>query len=117
MNPVTVCALDELEPGTARRVEIAGIPVAVVRIGDDVHAVNDICSHQHVSLSEDGGMVWCDELEIECPKHGSMFSLVSGAAITLPATQPIDVYTASVVDGQVVVDVDARHDNGTEDQP
>jgi 3-phenylpropionate/trans-cinnamate dioxygenase ferredoxin component len=96
-----VCSVDELDDGAVRGFEVEGVPVAVVRIGDDVYAVDDICSHAHILLS--GGDVWCDELEIECPKHGSMFSLVTGAAVTLPATQPIAVHQASVVDGDVVV--------------
>jgi 3-phenylpropionate/trans-cinnamate dioxygenase ferredoxin subunit len=98
-----VCSFDELEPGTVRRVEIEGVPVAVVRCGDRVLAVNDVCSHANVSLS--GGAVWCEELEIECPKHGSTFSLISGEPATLPATQPIAVYPVEVVDGVVHVDV------------
>ena len=44
-----------------------------MRIDDDVYAIGDMCSHANVSLSE--GEVWCDEREIECPKHGSTFSL------------------------------------------
>jgi 3-phenylpropionate/trans-cinnamate dioxygenase ferredoxin component len=98
-----VCSLDELHDGSARRVEVDGVPVALVRCGDRVHAVNDICSHAHVSLS--GGPVWCDELEIECPKHGSTFSLLTGEPATLPATQPIAVYPVEIVDGTVHVDV------------
>ena len=76
-------------------------PVAVVRIDDDVYAIGDVCSHADVSLSE--GEVWCDERELECPKHGSAFSLVTGEPTTLPATQPVPVYDAVVVDGQVIV--------------
>ncbi len=97
----TVCALDDIDSGTARRFEVGGVPVAVVRIDDQVYAVNDVCSHANVSLSD--GEVWCAELEIECPKHSSSFSLISGEPQTLPATQPIDVYEASVVDGHIVV--------------
>ena len=69
--------LDELEPGTARRIDVDGVPVAVVRCGDDVYAIGDTCSHAQVSLSE--GDVWCDEREIECPKHSSTFDLLTGA--------------------------------------
>jgi 3-phenylpropionate/trans-cinnamate dioxygenase ferredoxin component len=101
MNPAAVCAIEELEPGTARRFDIDGVPVAVVRIGDDVYAIGDVCSHANVSLSE--GEVWCDERELECPKHSSTFSLVTGEPTTLPATQPVPVYDVSVVEGQVVV--------------
>ncbi len=45
--------------------------------------------------------MWEDELEIECPKHGSTFSLTTGEAQTLPATRPVPVY-AIQVDGDDV---------------
>ena len=77
--------LDELADGTATRVMVDGRPVCVVRIGDDVYAVGDVCSHANVSLSE--GEVWCDELEIECPQHSSTFSLQTGEPQTLPAAR------------------------------
>lgn len=99
-----VCALDDLEPGTARRFDVAGVAVAVVRIDDDVYAIGDVCTHADVSLS--GGEVWCDERELECPKHSSAFSLLTGEPQTLPATQPVPVFGAAVVDGQIHVTVE-----------
>jgi 3-phenylpropionate/trans-cinnamate dioxygenase ferredoxin subunit len=98
-----VCRLDDVAPGTARRFEVGGVPVALVRIGDDVYAIGDTCSHANVSLSD--GEVWCDEKQLECPKHGSAFSLVSGVPNTLPATQPVPVFAVRVVDGDVHVEV------------
>ena len=98
-----ILAFDELVDGAARRVDIGGLPVAVVRIGDEVFAIKDECSHQDVALS--GGEVWCEEREIECPRHGSTFSLIDGAALVLPATQPVPVYPVEVVDGRVLVSV------------
>lgn len=94
-----VCRLDDLAPGTATRFEVDGRRIAVVRIGDAVYAIGDRCSHADISLSE--GEVWCDELQLECWKHGSRFSLVDGHPDTLPATMPVPVYVASVVDGAV----------------
>jgi 3-phenylpropionate/trans-cinnamate dioxygenase ferredoxin subunit len=94
-------ALDDLEPGTARRIVVAGAPIAVVRIGDEVHAIGDVCSHANVSLSE--GEVWCDERELECPKHSSTFSLLTGEPLTLPATQPVPVYRTQVEGGSVTI--------------
>ena len=114
MTPVSeaVCALHDLAAGSARRFVIAGIPVAVVRIDDDVYAIGDICSHANVSLSE--GEVWCDEKEIECPKHSSTFDLLTGEPVTLPATQPVPVFDARVVDGDVVVTVTpGEHEGAT----
>ena len=72
------------------RFDVDGHRIAVVRIGDDFYASATRCSHADFSLSE--GDVWEDELEIECPKHGSTFSLATGEPQTLPATQPVPVY-------------------------
>ncbi len=101
MSGVTVCRLDDLADGAARKVDVDGVAVAVVRIGDDVYAIGDVCSHGNYSLSE--GEVWCEERELECPKHGSAFSLETGEPVTLPATQPVAVYDVAVVDGDVVI--------------
>jgi 3-phenylpropionate/trans-cinnamate dioxygenase ferredoxin component len=95
---------DQLAPNSAVKVDVDGRPVALVRIGDDVYAIGDTCSHADVSLSE--GEVLCDEREIECWKHGSAFSLVTGEPSTLPATQPVPVFVAHVVDGVVHVTVE-----------
>jgi 3-phenylpropionate/trans-cinnamate dioxygenase ferredoxin component len=98
-DAVRVCARDDIAPGSARRFDVGGRPVAVVRIGDDFYAIGDTCSHADFSLSE--GDVWPDELEIECPKHGSTFSLATGEPQTLPATTPVPVYDV-VVEGDDV---------------
>jgi len=93
--------LDDLKPGTARQVVIGPHKIALVRIDDDVYAIGDVCSHQDVSLSE--GEVLCDDKSIECWKHGSTFSLVDGHPEALPATKPVPVYEARVVDGEIEV--------------
>jgi 3-phenylpropionate/trans-cinnamate dioxygenase ferredoxin component len=101
MAKVTVCALDDLAPGATRRVEVGSRAIAIVRIGDEVYAIGDVCSHQDISLAE--GEVDPEERTIECWKHGSEFSLETGEALTLPATRPVPVYDARVDDGQVVL--------------
>jgi 3-phenylpropionate/trans-cinnamate dioxygenase ferredoxin subunit len=103
MTGTVVGRLADLATGTATRVEVDGHPVALVRIGDDVYAIGDTCSHADVSLSE--GEVDADERTVECFKHGSTFSLLTGEPQTLPATRPVPVYDVAVVDGDVVVSV------------
>lgn len=104
---VALCPLDELGDGEARRfdVEAGGLAhqVAVVRLGDDLYALGDICSHADYSLAE--GEVDAEEGTIECWKHGSLFSLATGEAETLPATRPVPVYEVGVEDGQVWLEV------------
>ena len=104
MSATVIAPLDDLVPGTVKRFEIEGRLVAVVRIDDSVYAIGDTCSHGNVSLSE--GEVLCDDLELECWKHGSTFSLITGEPLMLPAIKPVPVYSASVVDGNIVIDVE-----------
>ena len=47
-----VARFDDLVSGTATKVDVDGVAVAVVRIGDDVYAIGDMCSHANVSLSD-----------------------------------------------------------------
>ncbi len=96
-----LCALDELVPGSARRFDVGDRRLAVVRIDDDVYAVGDRCTHQDISLAE--GDVLVEERQIECWKHGSAFSLETGAPSSLPATKATPVYEVDVVDGDVFV--------------
>lgn len=103
MAEVEICALDELPNGGARRYDGDGVRVAVVRIGDDVYAIGDRCSHADVSLSE--GEVDSDARTIECIKHGSTFDLRTGEPETLPATRPVPVYRVFVRDGVVVLEL------------
>lgn len=98
---IQVGPLDELEPCGVRQVVAGEHRIAVVRIDDDVYAIGDRCSHQDVSLSE--GEVLCEDKQLECWKHGSAFSLEDGTPHALPATKPVPVYEARVVDGQIEV--------------
>ncbi|MEU6525513.1 non-heme iron oxygenase ferredoxin subunit [Streptomyces sp. NPDC046924] len=98
-----VCGLSELEEDTPKRVELDGTPVSVVHTGGEVFAINDICSHANVSLSE--GEV--DDCHIECWLHGSRFDLRSGKPDSLPATRPVPVYPVKIEGGSVFVDVSA----------
>jgi 3-phenylpropionate/trans-cinnamate dioxygenase ferredoxin subunit len=97
-----VAKFSELESGTAHKVMVDGVAVAVVRIEDELFAIADTCSHADISLSL--GMVWCDTKQIECIKHGSAFNLVTGQPDTFPATQPVAVYSAKVVNDEVIVE-------------
>ena len=102
------CAVDDLKPGTAMlanltREDGGEIPVAIVRSDDgDFYAIDDLCTHGEVSLSE-GEVVGCF---VECWAHGSRFDLRTGEPADLPAVTPVKTYTVNVVDDRVMVDID-----------
>ncbi len=95
------CPLADLVEGEAKRVELDGVAVCLVRTEGEVHAISDVCSHADVSLSE--GDV--DGLTIECWLHGSAFDLVTGQPTSLPATQPVPVYPVKIEGDEVLVAV------------
>ena len=80
----------DIPAGQARRFEVDGLAIAVVRIDDDFYAIGDVCTHQNISLSE--GEVLPDERQLECWKHGSAFSLETGEPSSLPATRAVPVF-------------------------
>ncbi len=101
MSFSVACNLDDLSESTPHQAVVDGVAVAVVKVAEAVFAVNDICSHGQVSLSE--GEV--DDCTLECWLHGSRFDLRTGAALSLPATEPVPVYPVKVEDGKVLVSV------------
>jgi len=94
-------ALDELAEAAPARVELDGVPVCLVRTGETVRALHDVCSHQRWSLAD--GEVYGEG--VECSLHGSTFDLTTGAPSSLPATTPVPTFATRVVDGTVEVDV------------
>jgi 3-phenylpropionate/trans-cinnamate dioxygenase ferredoxin component len=101
MGDLRVCSVKDVDPGSAKRFDVDGLKLCVVHIGDDFYVIDDTCSHADYSLSE--GDVWEDDREIECPKHGSTFSLETGDPQTLPATTPVRAYDVKVDGDDVVV--------------
>lgn len=94
---VKITTLDELPRDRGVRVKVGEDRIAMFRIGDDVYAIGDRCSHAEASLSE--GEVF--DKTVECPRHGSEFDLETGEPGALPATKPVPTYEVSVEDGTV----------------
>jgi 3-phenylpropionate/trans-cinnamate dioxygenase ferredoxin subunit len=94
----------DVKPGNAARFDVVDHRLCVVNIDGTFYVIGDECSHADFSLAE--GDVWTDEREIECPKHGSTFSLVDGEPQSLPATQPVPVYAVRIDGDDVIVSVE-----------
>ncbi len=112
---VRACGLADLRADEPLQVDVAGTAVAVVRVGAEVFAILDECSHATVPLSE--GDV--EDCSIECWLHGSRFDLRTGAAINLPANLPVPVYPVLVDGADVYVGTHpvGTHPVGTQPKP
>jgi 3-phenylpropionate/trans-cinnamate dioxygenase ferredoxin subunit len=99
MSFVKACALADVPNEGVLAVEIEDTPVAVVRIGEEIFALRDVCSHAEVALSE--GDVY--DHTIECWLHGSCFDLRTGKPTNPPATQPVPTYRVKIEGDDVYV--------------
>jgi len=101
---IEIAPLVELPEGRGVRVEVDDERIALFRIGDSVHAIGDRCSHAEASLAE--GEVF--DGEVECPRHGSPFDLMTGEPGSLPATTAVPVYPTAVRDGVVYLTIEGE---------
>ena len=122
----------DMAPGTARRVDLGGGAYALFRLdrggrsdrgdrlgggdrasglgggdrasGLDFVLSDGLCTHGRAHLAE-GALAGC---VIECPKHNGCFDLDTGAALRLPAVEPLALYRVAVRNGRVVSDLSPR---------
>jgi 3-phenylpropionate/trans-cinnamate dioxygenase ferredoxin component len=95
------CAADEVREDEPLGVTVGDMEVAVARQGDEFFAIQDVCSHAEVALSE--GDV--EDCTIECWLHGSRFDLRTGKPTGLPATEPVATFPIEVRPGPQGTDV------------
>ena len=99
--PIRIAPLDAFPEGEGVRVEVGEHRVAMFRIDREIYAIGDRCSHAEASLAE--GELF--DFSVECPRHGSEFDIRTGKPTSLPATSPVPVYTVSVIDDEVFLEI------------
>jgi 3-phenylpropionate/trans-cinnamate dioxygenase ferredoxin subunit len=97
----TVARLEEIPDSGMVQVVVRGDVVGLYRVGERVFALNDVCTHEEAYLSE--GEFDPDDLEVECPLHGSRFNVETGDVRILPATRPVATYEVRVEGADVLV--------------
>jgi len=94
--------VSELEPGCIERVEVDGVAYCLAHLEDGgIFAIDDRCTHEDESLSD--GELSGDH--VECPAHGSRFSVKTGDVTGMPATIPTKTYSVVVEGDQIFLDV------------
>lgn len=99
---VELCKADQVAPGTALRVEAAGLTVAVFNVEGEFFVTDDACTHGPGSLSE--GFI--DGDVVECNFHNGQFDIKTGEVVAPPCMIPVKTYAATVDGGTVFIEVD-----------
>src|SRR6266436_5579065 len=97
-----LCATGEVAPGTALKVEINDLALAVYNVDGEYFVTDDLCTHGPGSLSEG----YVDGDVIECNFHNGQFNIKTGEVVSPPCIIPIKIYPTVVEDGKVFVEVD-----------
>jgi 3-phenylpropionate/trans-cinnamate dioxygenase ferredoxin component len=101
---VRACAVAELPESGTLGVELNGIPLVIVRSGDEVFALDEFCTHEEVSLVD--GEIY--DHTLECWLHGSCFDVRTGKPTGPPATIALGTYPVTIDGDDVLVALPAR---------
>ncbi len=96
---VRVAKFDDLADPGRELVEVDDRVVVLLRVGGEVFALDDVCTHDGGPLSE-GEM---EDHTIACPRHGAKFDIRDGRALTMPATRPTVAHQVKVEGGEIFV--------------
>lgn len=105
MAILDVAREEEIAPGTALRVVVGEMPIAIFNVHGELFAIGDTRSHEDYSLAEGEVDELGDSCTVECALHGARFDLRTGAALSLPAVLPVGSFPVWVEDGVVKLDV------------
>ena len=101
-NRIELCKTEEVEEGSAIKVETGDLILAVYNIEGEFFVTDDVCTHGPGSLSE--GFIEGDV--VECNFHNGQFNIKTGEVVAPPCMIPIKTYPTSVENGMVVIEVD-----------
>jgi 3-phenylpropionate/trans-cinnamate dioxygenase ferredoxin subunit len=94
-----VANVADVAPGTTKRVVIDGQEILICNVDGSFFAIEDVCTHDGAPLDQgdlDGNC-------IVCPRHGAMFDVRTGDALTLPAVIPLSTYAVELKDGEILI--------------
>jgi len=96
-----LCSAAEVAPGTALKVEVADLTLAVFNVGGQFFVTEDQCTHGPGSLSEG----YIEDDLVECNFHNGQFNIRTGEVVAPPCMVPLKTYPATVIDGKVTIEV------------
>jgi nitrite reductase/ring-hydroxylating ferredoxin subunit len=84
---------EDFPDGAVWPVVAAGMPIAVFRAGEALHALHDLCTHGAAKLSEGYIENGC----VECPLHQGLFDITTGQPCGGPVTEAVRSFPIRVV--------------------
>lgn len=99
---VKVAAVGELASGEKKQINLEGVEVALFNVNGEYYAIEDVCTHDGAPLAH--GRFRGEE--VTCPRHGARFNVKSGAALCMPAFEPVETYQVKIEGDDILIEVD-----------
>lgn len=100
MTTTRITGFESPDDGDLTVVTVDGTEVAVAKVGGELYAFQDECTHQQCSLS-DGEI---DGRTVVCPCHLGTFDITTGAVVSGPPDTPLRTWSATMVEGDLELD-------------
>ena len=97
---VKVARAADIPPGTRKLFDLDEISIALFNIDGQYYCIEDVCTHDGAPVAE-GEL---DGFEIECPRHGALFDIRDGRALSMPAVVPVPKYEVKVVGDDIYIE-------------
>ncbi len=91
----------EIQPGTAKLVEVAGRKIALFNVDGQFYALDDTCTHRGGPLSE-GSM---EGDSVTCPWHGATFDIKTGQVQGPPAPKGVASFKVQVEGSDIKIEL------------
>jgi nitrite reductase/ring-hydroxylating ferredoxin subunit len=99
---IELCGADEVEPGSAIKVETGDLVLAVFNVDGEYYVTDDLCTHGPGSLSEG----YIEDDVVECNFHNGQFNIKTGEVVAPPCMVPVKTYKTAVENGRVFIETD-----------
>ena len=96
---VKVAEVGTVAPGEMTMVRLARAQVLLANVDGTFYAINNMCSHKMGRLAK--GRL--DNSEVVCPFHQARFSVISGEALTSPATNSVQTYEVRISGDEILI--------------
>ena len=100
LSKVKVATVNDVLEGELKKVMVGNEPIALFKVGGQIFATTNICTHEQCELDENH-LITGDVVECTC--HGSQFNIKTGANTLPPAAEPLKTYQVSVEGEDVFV--------------
>ncbi len=96
-----IASRDQLDPDFPLGVEVNGHKLGIYVLGDQVHALEDVCPHAFALLSQG----FQEDGQIECPLHAARFDIATGKCLSEIGQRDIHCYPVRVESGRVAIQI------------